>query len=163
MYLKRHYARAEDGEITQPPRITALEVLHTGVSAKQKFSTGFIDWGVQAGFMTLSKGAIILHTEPEELNYKILKGPGRYCCHCGEKLDDDAIGEIARLHVKQRHEAKTSPDATNPAGYVMRSSYKCVLDAKQHERWRCTDLPGWKATLKSAAWVKTQLQGVARG
>lgn len=127
--------RQTEGVCLNLPEFDYMEVVHTGTKPKQNFSTGLVQRGIREGWLTMSKDKLVLHTKPEELVYDVVKGPGRYCCHCGEKLDDDAIGELAQTHVLMNHEGVESPDKGNPSGYVMRSSYKGILSAGQHAKW----------------------------
>jgi hypothetical protein len=111
-------------------------VEHTGARPEQNFSGGLIEAGVSEGWMSLTKGKLILHVKPEELVYTITRAPGRYCCHCGEKLPDDATGEMARAHLAEKHKQQKSPDPSNPAGYCMLNHYECVLEEALHEKYR---------------------------
>lgn len=120
---------------TVPP-LAHVELRHTGTTAGQNFSGGLVEAALREGWMTVSPGKITLHVQPEELVYSITRMPGRYCCHCAEKLPDDATGELARAHVGGLHAGVPSPDAQHPAGYCMLNHYECVLDATQHERWK---------------------------
>ncbi len=101
-------------------------MMHCG--PKQKFSGGLIEAAVAEGWMTLSKGKIILHCKPKDVHYKIERMPGRYCCWNGEKLPDDATGELARAHVRKHHAGEKSPDPENPSGYCMINAYTCVRE-----------------------------------
>ncbi len=124
------------GACLNPPPLDYVSCAHTGVSPEQNFSAGLINAALSEGWATISKGVLTLHVVPEDLIYTIKRMPGRYCCHCGEKLPDDSTGELARGHVATAHPGAESPDPSNPAGYCMTSAYECVLDAAQHERFR---------------------------
>lgn len=136
MLLKRHYKRGAEGNLLSPASLASVEVFHAGVNPEQHFSSGLIDAGVLEGWISLGQGKITLHTKPENLVYAMKRTPGRYCCHCNEKLPDDATGEAARSHVKLFHPGETSPDPQNPSGYCMLNHYQCVLDASQHDKWK---------------------------
>lgn len=53
--------------------------------------------------------------------YRIVKSRGRYCCHCGDKLEDDDFSQLpgaaARAHVNTEHPGEESPDPDYPYGY----------------------------------------------
>lgn len=138
-------ADCTDGVIVDMiPPLKNVVIIHTGTHAEQNFSGGLVDAAISEGWMTITKGKIILHAQRQDgvdvdLNYTINRMPGRYCCHCGEKLPDDATGELARAHVKERH-IGPSPDPENPAGYSMLNHYACTLDLKQHEWFRAATL-----------------------
>jgi len=112
-----------------------VKVIHSGWTPHQNFSSGLVDAGLREGWISLSKGKITLHTRPEELIYTIDRTPGRYCCHCDEKLPDDATGEMARSHVAAEHEGEKSPDPQNPSGYCMLNHYACTIAPELHKRW----------------------------
>jgi len=144
MLLKRFFKKPEDwvketdaaGNCTNPPPLDYVSLGHTGTTPEQNFSGGLINTALAEGWATISKGKLTLHVHPEDLVFTIKRMPGRYCCHCGEKLADDATGELARGHVAAAHHDTKSPDSGNPAGYCMTSAYECVLDAEQHEKFR---------------------------
>ncbi len=136
-----------EGAVLNLPPLDYVTVLREG-KPKHLFSTKLVASAIQEGWMTLSRGKIILHTKPQELAFRIEKVPGHYCCHCGEKM----AGEVAaRKHVLMVHaglgahelpakdpDLKTefhpllaarkvkSPDSGNPAGYCQINYYDCV-------------------------------------
>ena len=112
-----------------------MEVKHTGISDAQHFATQLVEQGTSEGWMSLGHRQLTIHTVEgqEDLSYAIIRGPGRYCCHCGEKLPDDATGATARLHIHEAHGDEPSPDPHHPAGYAYLRYYDCVLDTAQHE------------------------------
>jgi hypothetical protein len=128
MLLKRIFT--ESGELNY------VSLAHTGVSPEQNFSTGLVTQGLQEGIMEIAGDTLVFHVFPEDLIYTIKRQPGRYCLHCGEKLSDDAGGELARLHVAQYHAGVESPDPSNPAGYEALNHFECVLDDAQHEKFQ---------------------------
>jgi len=132
MLLKRIYEGA---------KLQHIALRHTGVKAEQNFSRRLVEGAVADGWMTLSQGKIILHVQPEDLVYMIVRGPGHYCCHCKEKLDGSGFGAQARAHVKEKHAGASSPDPQWPAGYCVVNAYECVLDTAQHAKYKA---PGKK-------------------
>src|SRR5690242_10935448 len=95
MLLKRIYT--ESGELNY------ISLAHTGISPEQNFSTQLVTKFLQDGIMEIKGHTLTFHVYPEDLRYTIKRVPGRYCAHCGEKLSDDTGGELARLHVAQKH------------------------------------------------------------
>ena len=93
----------------------------------QVFSPNVIAGGIAEGWLDASDKTITIHTTDGDLVYNIVKKPGRYCCHCGEKLQDDATGETAREHVAKKHAGKQSPDPENPSGYKMQNFTECEV------------------------------------
>lgn len=131
MLLKRIYKRG-----TQPLELDYVSLANTGVEPQQNFSTGLIYAAIAEGWCTIGHGKLTLHLVPEDLVYTVNRVPGRYCCHCSEKLPDDATGEGAREHIRTVHPGVESPDPAHPAGYLMTNAFECVLDAVQHEKYR---------------------------
>jgi hypothetical protein len=136
----------DEGVVLNPPQIDHFEIRHTGNHEAQNFSEGLVEAGRREGFLTFAQGKITLKCKPEDLNYKILRGPGYYCCHCGKQLQDanffikNASGEQTKTtrgmqHVETVHKGAKSPDLGNPAGYRRVSGYECELDAAQHRRF----------------------------
>lgn len=130
------------GALLNPPPIERVKVVHTGVSREQNFSERLVRAGVAEGFMTLGQGKLILHTvegQPD-LEYKILRAPGWYCCHCGQSLEN-ANAEFApgvsygTQHVLTQHPEMESPDRENPSGYERLNGYETALDEAQHEKF----------------------------
>lgn len=128
MLLKKIY----DDEM----QLNYVALANTGVSPEQNFSTSLVIDFVKKGIMEIKDETLIFHVQPEDLVYKIKRKPGRYCLHCSEKLPDDEKGELAQLHVVEKHQGVPSPDPTNPAGYVYLTYFECVLDSKQHEKFK---------------------------
>lgn len=136
-----------EGAVLNLPPLDHVRVVREG-KPRHLFSTRLVATAIHEGWMTLSKGKIILHTKPHELAFRIEKVPGHYCCHCGERMS----GEVqARKHVLLVHagvgehelsagdpELKSdfhamlaakkmkSPDKGNPAGYCQANYYDCV-------------------------------------
>jgi len=132
MYLKKFYKG--DGAIDY------ISLAHTGTSREQHFSTSLVTEMVTLGLMEIHDGELFFRVHPETLRYQIVREPGRYCLHCGEKLADDQNGELARLHIAMKHKGKASPDANNPAGYEAIHYFDCLLDEKQHAKYKA--VPG---------------------
>lgn len=118
------------------PRVAYISLGDTGTTPEQHFTPAFVTEGLNAGWLELSGDELILRTHPEDLRYQVTRQPGRYCLHCGEKLADDAGGEMARLHIAQMHRGVASPDPDTPAGYVMLNYFECMLDEAQHAKYK---------------------------
>jgi len=129
------FAKQVSETLTPLPLLAGLEVNHTGVSAEQHFSTPLITELVKLNIAQLDGDELIIRAAPEDLHYTIKRTPGRWCLHCGEKLSDDANGEMARLHIAMKHNGVASPDPETPAGYVWLTYFDCTLDAEQHARF----------------------------
>jgi len=137
MLLKRIYDKE---------KLDHIELRHTGTSAEQNFSRRLVEGAVSEGWMTLSRGKIILHAKPEDLTYTIKRGPGHYCLHCGEKIESDALGAAARAHMAEKHDGMESPDRHWPAGYMVTHAFECVLDDKQHEKFKALPMGAKKGS-----------------
>ena len=131
MYLKRIYKEGPNG-----PELNYISLAHTGTTPEQNFSVKLVTELVTKGIMEISGDELIFHVHPEDLHYEILRKPGRYCLQCGEKLPADISGELARLHVATEHAGELITDPSNPSGYVNLTWFECVLNEKQHKRFR---------------------------
>jgi hypothetical protein len=127
-----------EGVCLNPPPLAGVAVAHTGVDAEQNFSERLVTLAIAEGWVSISKGKLVLHSVSEDLRYTINRAPGFYCTHCGEKQDS---AEAAKAHIAAAHAGKPSPDRTNPAGYEKVNSYECVLDSEQHSRLRSSGTP----------------------
>jgi len=129
--------RAE-GVLLNPPPLSHIEVRHTGLDARQHFSTRVVTGAIAEGWMAIRDGQLIVYARPENLTYNILQVPGRYSCFDGAKLPDDEgdTGAAARAVIAERHPGQVSPDPAHPGGYYKINHYVCELDAAQQERFR---------------------------
>ena len=109
------------------PVLADVEVLRAG--AKQKFPAQFVTQAALEGWLRLvpvpGGGSKFALTTTPPVSYRIVRGPGRYCCHCGVLLSDE---EAARAHVATKHAGKPSPDAQNPSGYERINHFDCVKE-----------------------------------
>lgn len=136
MLLKRFYKTPPDwerktdasGRCINAPPLDYVSLGHTGTSPEQNWPIKTVSLGVREGWMRIEKDKLLLLVQPETLVYDIKRIPGRYCRVCGEKLNDDATGELARLHMMARHPS----DAPND--YEMLAHFETVLNSAQHER-----------------------------
>lgn len=125
-----------DQKNIQPPKLDYISLANTGTTPEQNFSTTLVTEGLQSGLMEINDDELVFHVFPEDLIYTIKRTPGRYCLHCGEKLENDATGELARLHIAMKHAGVPSPIQSVPAGYEAINHFECVLDTNQHEKYR---------------------------
>lgn len=141
MLLKRRYD--EDG------KVSGLEIKHTGTRPEQNFSTTLVAEWIGSGLASISGDMLLLSTKPEPLRYKILRKPGYYCCHTGKRMEmsPEAYGDPALAAIEGRQYlkdagllGKLSPDRNNPSGYRRTHAYECVLDEKQHAKFKA--VPG---------------------
>lgn len=130
-----------DKEPIAPPKIDYISLGHTGTDPEQHFRTDMVTEMVEKGFMKISGDELIFYLYPETLYYEILRRPGRYCCHCGQKLPDDTKGELARLHIAEYHAGTASPNPEHPAGYEWITYFDVVLNKDQHEQYRKSGHP----------------------
>lgn len=109
---------------------------------RQRFSTGLVQQGIAEGWLALDGGRIIIRAANGAYAYRILRGPGYYCCYCGASQPGSLE---AQAHVATHVEAPTSPgwlrrivggnkppappDPQNPSGYRRDDYYECVLEA----------------------------------
>lgn len=125
MLLKRKHYHDEAG--IKAPVVSGIIVKRLPVSGKQKLSPKLIKTGQNEKWLSKGQDKITIHAEGGDVVFDVVSEPGRYCCHCGEKLADDATGEAARSHVSAEHSGKKSPDKRNPSGYEMRNYFDCKV------------------------------------
>lgn len=128
-----------EGACLNPPPFAGLSVAHTGIGREQNFARAMIEEGIQLGYLSIGQGKITLRAVDGELVYTIVRGPGRYCCHCAERIGEGGKGDRsaeaeAQAHVAAAHPAVPSPDTGNPAGYRWLRGYETVLDAETHAK-----------------------------
>lgn len=128
------FAKQSADAMVTGPALAGVDVVHTGATPQQNFSTTLVTDFLRLRLMEIDGAVLTLHTQSKPLRYTILREPGRWCLHCGEKLADDENGELARLHVALNH-ADAAPIEDNPAGYIWHKYFECVLDADQHARF----------------------------
>jgi len=120
----------------QPPTVNGIEITRLSPSGNQHFSPKLVAMGEIEQWLSISKDKkhIVIHEAGGDIPFKILREPGRYCCHCGVKLEDDnhliAPGEAARKHVADEHEGEVSPDVFNPAGYEKINYFDCKVQTQ---------------------------------
>jgi hypothetical protein len=114
MLLKRLYANGPD----KAP--TGIEVLRS--SLRQNFSPNLLAGGAREGWLELGGGKVKILARSGTRTYRILRGPGTYCCHCAKELGS---AEDARVHLELEHKGRASPDPNNPAGYRKIHHYEC--------------------------------------
>lgn len=124
MILKRLYEKNEKGELVKDDKGRVHFIGIKVVSAKKvhHFSPSLIQRGVTEGWIVMGKGMIVLAGEDGDVSYKIVRGPGHYCCHCQTALPD---GQTSQVHVAANHEGEKSPDPSNPAGYRRDNFFAC--------------------------------------
>jgi hypothetical protein len=163
MLLKRHYIRKlddsaqpildEEGrwvlepildEIGKPimdhngkpiPKLSHVEVMHTGTSRDQHFSADLVAAGIVEGWITIKDGKLTLHVQPENLVYTILRVPGKY----------------------------PAPTQANPKAVEVIHYYDCILDEAQHEKYCASTQGARKLARYAAAGIRVKRKEVARG
>ena len=122
MKLKRLY---KDG------KVSGIQIKRFPTNGRQHLSEKIVAKGIAEGWLSINDETVTIHDQVGDLDMNILRKPGRYCCHCGEKLEDDdhlvKSGEAARAHVVSMHKGKKSPDPENPAGYLKLNYFDCVV------------------------------------
>lgn len=146
MMLKRHFHPESLAE-GQTPRISHVEVLHSGIKPEQNFDDGMIDSAVAQGWATLSGNRLELKTDGEPLRYTVLRAPGYFCKSTGE-----AIPVTAKAWARFRYAGDSSlsqPEARawlaangkEANDYDIAVAYHCVIDDDQHARFRAVRGP----------------------
>lgn len=107
------------GALLEPWPLSHIDVIEA--NEKESLATSFVDRTILEGWGSLDRGKLILHTKPK-LVYKIVRGPGRYCCHCWAPLGNE---DEARSHLAAAHPGLESPDPNNPSGWCVNDYYMC--------------------------------------
>lgn len=118
------------------PPIKGIQILHAG--DRQNFSTGFVEGALGEGWLEIGGGQIRVLGDPPAI-YRILRGPGWYCCHCDEPVEADQAGrypdeQLGAVHVEEAHPDTPSPDPNNPAGYRHDLFYACLLETPKVQK-----------------------------
>lgn len=98
------------------------------------FSPRLVQRGAEEGWLSLMQGKIVLHGPKHDVSYRIKKGPGAYCCNCGEKIGagpsiDPRVCSQRIKHVEACcGKAAHTVDAQYPAGYRCDNYYDCKLE-----------------------------------
>jgi len=129
MYLKRLYSHPDPAKI-DPATAKVRGVQIKSAPSIKHFSPSLIESGTAEGWLSTIKGQFIFHGEDGDVIYKVNRGPGYYCCHCGLKLPGvpgDGIDKNPERpgHVASAHPGIASPDPANPAGYRGIAYYDC--------------------------------------
>jgi len=123
MLLQRKHQHDRNG--LKAPVVSGIRVKRLPENGKQHLSPKLVKTGQSENWLTRTEDKITIHDEDGDVVFNIIRNPGRYCCHCQEKLTDDADGAAARDHVTKKHDGKKSPDPQNPSGYLMINYYDC--------------------------------------
>lgn len=126
MEIKRVFKKSKDGELmTDENDNVLLETIKVSrISKIQNFTQKFFDRSIREGFASMSKGLFTLHTVDGDLNYKIIRSPGYYCCFDNEILGGE---KEARKYVAENFGDEISPDKNNPSGYRKDNFHACEL------------------------------------
>ena len=117
MFLKRMYDMG-----ARPPVVTHVKILRAG--PRWRIPAQVVAEATAEGWMTLADGIVTLKAYPP-VRYKVLRGPGLYCCHCGQAQTDR---HAVQAHLLAEHRGKASPDAENPSGYARLNYFDCVKE-----------------------------------
>lgn len=136
LYLKRLHEHP-DPEKPDPATAKVCGVKVIRANARHNFSPDLVQKACAEGWMTLGQGKITIHGHNRELVYRILRGPGRYCCHCkqelvdaGEWADAEKTKTKGQVHVATQHPDTPSPDSNYPAGYDWILHFECELESE---------------------------------
>lgn len=135
MLLKRHFANGADKAATH------VEVKHSGRSPEQNFSDRLVDAAVKEGWMVVGEDTLTLKTEAEPLVFALKRKPGYFCKSTGEPIP---VSEANWLRFRLANDQRASAEAKAwlagkglPANdYDITTAYHCVLNAKQHAKYR---------------------------
>lgn len=140
MLLKRHFANGADKAATH------VEVKHSGLSPEQNFSDRLVDQAVKEGWMVVGDKTVTIKTDADPLNFALVRKPGYFCKSTGESIP---VSEANWLRFRLANDQRASAEAKAwlagkglPANdYDITAAYHCVLDAKQHAKYRAVS-PG---------------------
>jgi hypothetical protein len=109
------------------PPVRSVRITRRPRTGVQHFTPELVRCGIDEGWLSMVDGVLTIHAENGAMTFNITREPGRYCCHCGQKLTDDGNGAAARVHVATAHPGAPSPDPENPSGYCCINYFDCVL------------------------------------
>lgn len=138
MYLRDYFTKNEAGESL----LTGFRLERLAEGRRHHFGPAQIAKYESRGLITKTDTTITMHTVDGDMLFNIDHPPGRYCCHCGEALQNEQteeggefipqghakLGAGARKHVATKHKGKTSPDLNNPSGYKMKNYWGATPD-----------------------------------
>ena len=128
MEIKKLFKKNDKGALILDggePVVDTIKVKR--LSKHQNFTQKFIDKAVREGYATLSKGKVIIHTQDGDLEFKILRSPGYFCCHDNKSLGGE---KECRDYVKDNFAGIDSPDKNNPSGYRKDNFHACELQGE---------------------------------
>jgi len=118
MRLKRVFDRS--GAV---PKFVGVNVLTAG--PRQNFSERVFNRGIAEGWLAVSKGRITVTAKNGDVVYRVVRGPGYYCCHDGAPMSD---GKAAQKYIAEKFNGVRSPDPSNPSGYERLNWFECVKE-----------------------------------
>ena len=121
-----------EGEISAP---TGIQIMKFPRANRHNWGSRMLERHIKAGFMSMTKKQITMKATNGTMVWDILKTPGFYCDHCGEKIESDELGASARLHVASEH-GDAPPMEGNPCGYKKLNSFHCE-EATSREEVNC--------------------------
>lgn len=89
----------------------------------QNFPTQTVARGKAEGWIQIDGDTLKVVGLDKTLEFKIVRTPGHYCCHCNEYTMDSKSSQV---HVDAAHRGEKSPDGNNPAGYRRDHFFHCV-------------------------------------
>jgi hypothetical protein len=135
MMLKREFTNGSN---------THVSVKHTGLKAEQNFSRRLVLQAVNAGWMRVAGGRLVIKTgdDEDDLEYTVNREPGYYCKSTGERMPitslaweqllSERVGTLAYAEAQAwlKGAGKAADD------YEITMAYECVLDEALHEKYR---------------------------
>ena len=88
------------------------------------FATDFVYENLANGSFSMNRGIISMHTDGDDVKYRVIRGPGYYCCFDDVQLSGE---DAAREYVVNNFAGQESPDKNNPSGYRKDSFFHCRL------------------------------------
>lgn len=122
MELKRFYEKKDGQLVLKDGKPVVSHVRVRRATKRWMPSSNVIEQGVAEGYFAVANGELSLKVAPGEspVTFKIVHGPGHYCCFCNKPLNDSAEG---KAHVEQAHAGQVSPDQSNPSGWRRDNHY----------------------------------------
>ena len=119
-----------------PLKVRGVKIQHAG--KRTKLTPRTLEMGLSEGWLSADKGKVIFHGEDGDVEYKIFRQPGYYCCHCENPLPDAGTmteynGKRTTLglkHIAAAHSGKKSPDPNNVSGYRKDNFYDLRRDSE---------------------------------
>jgi len=121
-----------DGKPETPWPLTGVSIVGDPPPVHH-FPKDMVTKAVGEGWMSLSQGRIVIHTiDRGDIPYRIIRTPGAYCCHCGQRIGDGPAATPAEADRRRSHTDRCCDGEPHPpewpGGYEVINHFDCELE-----------------------------------